>query len=67
MARLVPVLNVLSVVIVIFALAMLLPLLVSIIYGDAARDAYEVAVLVTFASGTVLWTATRAGRVNTSP
>src|SRR6266571_4722413 len=67
MARLVPVLNLLSVVIVIFALAMLLPLQVSIIYGDAARDAYEVAVLVTFASGAVLWTATRAGRAELQP
>ncbi len=67
MARLVPVLNVLSVVIVIFALTMLLPLLVSVIYGDAARDAYEVAVLVTFASGAVLWTATRAGRAELQP
>src|SRR5712671_4675507 len=67
MARLVPVLNVLSVVIVIFALAMLLPLLVSVIYGDAARDAYEVAVLVTFASGAVLWIATLAGRAELQP
>src|SRR5712692_8417206 len=62
MVSLVPVLNVLSVVIVIFALTMLLPLLVSVIYGDAARDAYEVAVLVTFASGVVLWIATRSSR-----
>src|SRR5258708_30268500 len=67
MARLVPVLNVMSVVIVVFAFAMLLLLLVSVIYGDAARDAYEVAVLVTFASGAVLWIATLAGRAELQP
>src|SRR2546422_543201 len=67
MARLVPVLNVLSVVIVIFAVAMLLPLLVSVIYGDAAGDACEVAVPIAFAGGAVLWIATRASRAELQP
>ena len=40
MVRPFPVLNVLSVLIVIFSLAMLVPLGVSFLYGDAARHAY---------------------------
>ena len=48
MVRPFPVLNVLSVLIVVFALAMLLPLCISLGYGDAARNAYEKAVLITF-------------------
>jgi len=55
-----PVVNVLSVLIVVFALAMLLPFCVSLGYGDAARHAYEKAVLITFASGATLWVATRS-------
>src|SRR2546426_3510836 len=46
---------------------MLLPLLVSVIYGDAARDAYEIAVPIAFASGAVLWIATRASRAELQP
>jgi len=65
--RLFPVLNVLSVVIVIFALAMLVPLLVSVIFGDAARNAYDVAVLLTFVSGAVLWLVTRGSRAELQP
>lgn len=61
MSRLFPVLNLLSVVIAIFALAMLLPLGVSFLYGDAAQYAYGEGVLVTFASGAALWAATRSG------
>src|SRR2546426_9986642 len=60
MVRPLPVLNVLSVLIVVFSLAMLLPLGVSFIYGDAARHAYEKAVLITFASGVTLWVVTRS-------
>src|SRR5256885_14805587 len=62
MVRPFPVLNVLSVLIVVFALAMLLPLCVSLGYGDAARHAYEKAVLITFASGATLGVATRSHR-----
>src|SRR5439155_25995358 len=60
MVRPLPVLNVLSVLIVVFSLAMLRPLGVSFIYGDAARHAYEKAVLITFASGVTLWVVTRS-------
>src|SRR2546422_4113237 len=67
MVRLFSVLNALSVVIVIFALTMLLPLLVSVIYGDAAGDACEVAVPIAFAGGAVLWIATRASRAELQP
>src|SRR5260221_258255 len=60
MVRPFPVLNVLSVLIVVFALAMLLPLCVSLGYGDPARYAYEKAVLITFVSGAILWVLTRS-------
>src|ERR1041385_8281269 len=62
MVRPFPVLNVLSVLIVVFALAMLPPLCVSLGYGDAARNAYEKAVLITFVSGAILWVVTRSRR-----
>src|SRR5205823_162572 len=62
MVRPFPVLNVLSVLIVVFALAMLLPLCVSLGYGDAARNAHEKAVLITFVSGAILWVVTRSRR-----
>jgi len=60
MVRPFSVLNVLSVLIVVFSLAMLLPLCVSFVYGDAAQHAFEEAVLITFVSGAVLWVVTRA-------
>jgi len=47
MIRLLPVLNALSVVIAGFAVAMLLPLGISLLYGDAARGAYAKAVVAT--------------------
>jgi trk system potassium uptake protein TrkH len=59
MVRPFPVLNVLSVLIVVFSLAMLVPLGVSFLYGDAARHAYYEAVLITFVSGATLWGVTR--------
>src|SRR5258707_1620185 len=60
MVRPFPVLNVLSVLIVVLALAMLLPLGVSFMYGDAARHAHYEAVLITFVSGAILWVLTRS-------
>src|SRR5260370_30241297 len=60
MVRPFPVLNVLSVLIVVFALAMLLHRCVSLGYGDPARYAYEKAVLITFASGAISWVLTRS-------
>src|SRR5260370_7621650 len=62
MVRPFPVLNVLSVLIVVFALAMLVPLGVSLMYGDAARHAHYGAVLITFVSGATLWVLTRSSR-----
>src|SRR5712675_1467584 len=62
MVRPLPVLNVLSVLIVVFALAMLLPLGVSFMYGDAARHAHYEAVLITFVSGAILWVLTRSSQ-----
>ena len=59
MVRPIPVLYVLSVLIVIFSLAMLVPLGVSFLYGDAARHAYYEAVRITFVSGATLWGVTR--------
>src|SRR5207245_991376 len=54
--------NVLSVLIVICSLAMLPPLGVSFLYGDAARHAYYQAVLITFVSGATLWGVTRSSQ-----
>ena len=53
------VLHVLSLVIMLFAGFMLVPLAVSIGYDDAGQRAYNQAVLITLVCGAVLWTATR--------
>jgi len=58
---------VLSVVLAVFALAMALPLAVSLLYADAALHAYDEAVLITFASGLALWAFTRGGREELKP
>ena len=57
----------LSFLIVIFSLAMLLPLGVSFLYGDAARRAYYEGVLITFVSGAILWSVTRSSRAELQP
>ena len=67
MVRLVPVLSILSVVIVIFALAMLIPLGVSFIYRDGAQYAYDEAVVITFVGGAALWLATRRSGAELQP
>jgi trk system potassium uptake protein TrkH len=67
MVRLVSVLHVLSVLIVLFALAMLLPFCVSYLYGDAARSSHLQALLITLVSGAGLWGATRPGRGELQP
>jgi trk system potassium uptake protein TrkH len=54
-----PVLHFLSLVIMLFAGCMLLPLAVSVGYVDAAQHAYFEAVPGTFACGAVMWAATR--------
>jgi trk/ktr system potassium uptake protein len=67
MVRPVSVLQVLSVLIVLLALSMLLPFCVSFLYGDAARSAHTQSVLITLASGAVLWSFTRFGRGELQP
>ena len=62
MVRVSSVLNVLSVVLMIFAFAMAVPLAVSYFYSDAALHAYDEAVFLTLAAGFVLWAFTRGRR-----
>jgi len=50
-----PLLHVLGMIVAVFGLSMLLPLAVSEWSGDAARRAYDEAVLMTLACGVVLW------------
>lgn len=59
MVRIAAVLNMLSVVIVIFSLTMLVPLGISLFYGDSAGKSYVDAVFVTLVAGAVLWVTTR--------
>ena len=54
-----PVLYVLSLVIMLFAGFMMVPLAVAIGYDDAGQRAYNQAVLITLVCGAVLWLATR--------
>jgi trk system potassium uptake protein TrkH len=61
--RLLPVLNVLSVIIAGFAGAMLVPLGISLLYADAAQGAYDDGVIFTLAAAGVLWISTRKYRV----
>jgi len=67
MDRHLPVLHALSVLIVIFALAMLAPLGVSFLYNDGAQHAYEKGLLITLASGTILWLVTRGSTSELRP
>jgi trk system potassium uptake protein TrkH len=67
MVRLLPVLEVLSVVIVVFAFAMLAPLGVAFLHDDAARRAFGIGVMVTFTGGAALWLATRGNRAELQP
>ena len=67
MVRVAAVLNVLSVVLAVFALAMAFPLAASFLYADAALHAYDEAVLITFASGLALWGFTRGRREELKP
>ena len=67
MVRPASVFHVLSVLIMLFALCMLLPLGVSFLYGDAARPAYYQSFLITLSSGAVVWGGTRLGRGELQP
>ena len=55
MGRFATVLNLLSVVVVIFAAAMLMPLGVSLMQEDGAEGAYDLAILATAFSGCIGW------------
>ena len=67
MVRLLAVFNVLSVVIMIFALCLLFPLACSFLIGDAAQTAYDEAVACTAAAGALLWMLTRKKRHELQP
>ncbi len=67
MVRFLAVLNVLSVVIMIFALALLFPLLCSFFIGDSAQTAFDKAILLAAAAGALLWAMTRKKRRELQP
>jgi len=67
MARYATVFNLVSVVVVIFALAMLLPLAVSLTLEDGAEGAYDLAILTTGLAGCLGWVLTRGGRRELQP
>jgi trk system potassium uptake protein TrkH len=64
---LLPLLPILGIVIALFSLAMLVPLAVAFVGRDAALYAYDGAILITAASGLVLWWATRRHRRELQP
>lgn len=61
-ARLFPILHVLGLVIAIFGVSMLLPLGVAEWTMDAAREAYDIGVLVTVGTGALFWLVARPYR-----
>ena len=61
MHRFAVVVNLLGVMVVIFALTMLLPLGLSLYLSDGAEGAYDTAIVVTLLAGGVAWIATRGG------
>lgn len=67
MVRLFAVFNVLSVVIMAFALCMIFPLACSFLLGDSAQTAYDEAILFTAAAGALLWATTRKKRRELQP
>jgi trk system potassium uptake protein TrkH len=67
MVRFFAVLNVLSVVIMIFALCLLFPLACSFFLGDSAQTAYDEAILATAAAGALLWAMTKSNRRELQP
>jgi trk system potassium uptake protein TrkH len=67
MVRIFAVLNVLSVVVMIFALCLFFPLAWSYILGDAAKTAYDEAILLTASVGVLLWLMTRRKRRELQP
>ena len=67
MVRILPVLHVLSVVILIFALFLVFPLAWSFILADAAQTAYDEALVLTASAGVLLWAITRKHRRELQP
>ena len=67
MVRLFAVFNVLSAVILVFALCMIFPLVCSFLLGDNAQTAYDEAVLVTALAGALLWAMTKKKRRELQP
>jgi trk system potassium uptake protein TrkH len=67
MGRFATVLNLLSVVVAIFAVAMLLPLGVSLTLEDGAEGAYDLAILTAALAGLLGWVVTRGGRRELQP
>jgi trk system potassium uptake protein TrkH len=67
MVRLFAVFNVLSVVILAFALCMIFPLVCSFLLSDNAQTAYDEAVLVTALAGALLWAMTKKKRRELQP
>lgn len=59
MGRIAVVLNILSIVVVIFSATMLLPLAVSLVLADGAEQAYDLAIVLTMMSGGFGWLVTR--------
>ena len=64
MLRLGTILNLLAAVVMLFAVAMLVPLGVSLWYRDGAEDAYDLAIVVTALAGGACWMLTRQGRMD---
>jgi trk system potassium uptake protein TrkH len=62
MSQLLPVLHILSKVLMIFAAAFLLPLVISLGVGDGAHLAFDEAIAATFLSGALLWLVSRRGK-----
>ena len=60
--RIAPVVNVFSTVVMIFALTMAAPLMVSLIYDDAALLTYDAAIAITFLAGVIMRLTTRHQR-----
>ncbi|MFM9969208.1 MAG: TrkH family potassium uptake protein [Burkholderiales bacterium] len=67
MVRVIPVLNVLGVVMMIFAATMMVPAIVALVADDAAQRSYDEAVVITLAAGLILWALTRYGRRELQP
>ena len=62
-----PILNVLGLVVMIFATTMLVPLAVAFLGGDKALTAYDTAFLITLASGAAMWFVTRRFKRELAP